>query len=180
MNEEKDETTQDATLPVVEEKVPADADETSRPEAVTDEVSAVKDQLLRTLAEFENFKKRIARERETTIQYANERLILDILPILDDLERAMKVAGQIETSDEKIRQAFQGFDIIYRKMVKILEEKGLRAIQSIGQELDVDLHDALMQVEADGQAPNVIVDEHEKGYLLGEKVIRHAKVIVSK
>jgi len=149
-------------------------------ESTVDPTAIVKDQLLRTLAEFENYKKRTVREYQSVVQFANEKLLLELLPALDDLERALKVAKEMEVEDPKVQQSFQGFENIYKKLIRILGEKGLQPMESIGKELDVNLHDALMQVDADGQASNIIVDEHEKGYTLYDKVIRHAKVIVTK
>lgn len=144
------------------------------------EADALKDQLLRTLAEFDNYKKRSQREMSQFMQTANEKLIVDILPSIDDLERAVKVSKEIASDDPKVQQFVQGVDFIYKKLMKTLEAKGLKAIESVGQPLDVNLHDALMQIDAPEKEPDTIVDEHEKGYYLYDKVIRHAKVIVSK
>lgn len=144
------------------------------------EADALKDQLLRTLAEFDNYKKRTQREMTQFMQTANEKLIIDILPSIDDLERAVKVSKEITSDDAKVQQFVQGVDFIYKKLMKTLEAKGLKAIESVGQPLDVNLHDALMQIDAPEKEPDTIVDEHEKGYYLYDKVIRHAKVIVSK
>jgi molecular chaperone GrpE len=144
------------------------------------EAEALKDQLLRTLAEFDNYKKRSQREMSLFVQTANEKLIVDILPSIDDLERAIKVSKEIMSEDEKVQQFVQGVEFIYKKLMKTLEAKGLKAIESVGQTLDVNLHDALMQIDAPGNEPDTIIDEHEKGYYLYDKVIRHSKVIVSK
>ncbi len=144
------------------------------------EIEALRDQLLRTLAEFDNYKKRSQREMGQFMQTANEKLIVEILPVIDDMERAIKVSKEINSEDAKVQQFVQGFEIIYKKLIKVLESKGLKAMESIGQPLDVHLHDALMQIDSPGQETNTVVDEHEKGYYLYDKVIRHAKVIVSK
>lgn len=156
------------------------AEEKSQGDAAVDEMAILKDQLLRTLAEFENYKKRTLKEYQSVVQLANERLIIDLLPAIDDLERALKVARDLGIDDLKVQQSFQGFENIYKKLMKILDDKGLKPMESIGKEMDVNLHDALMQVDGNGQPPNIIVDEHERGYYLHDKVIRHAKVIVTK
>lgn len=144
------------------------------------EADALKDQLLRTLAEFDNYKKRSQREMGQFMQSANERLIVELLPVIDDMERAIKVSKEITSDDVKVQQFLQGAEFIYKKLMKTLEAKGLKAIESIGMPLDVNLHDALLQIDAPGAEANTVVDEHEKGYYLYDKVIRHAKVIVSK
>jgi molecular chaperone GrpE len=163
------------------EGVPEQTVETdSQAESTVDETAVLRDQLLRALAEFENYKKRTVKEYQSVVQLANEKLIIDLLPAIDDLERALKAARDIHSDDPKVQQSFQGFENIYKKLMKILEDKGLKPMESIGKEMDVNLHDALMQVEGNGQPPNTVVDEHEKGYYLHDKVIRHAKVIVTK
>ncbi len=173
--EEPDDSDNLAEVPV--DETPAEDVES---DSSSDQETLLKDQLLRTLAEFENYKKRTIKEYQSVIQLANEKLLVDLLPAIDDLERALKVAKEIRIDDPKVQQSFQGFENIHKKLMKILGEKGLKPMESIGKELDVNLHDALMQVDADGQPANVIVDEHEKGYYLYDKVIRHAKVIVTK
>ncbi|NUM81781.1 nucleotide exchange factor GrpE [bacterium] len=154
--------------------------ETPESEPVRDDAEVWKEQYLRTVAEFDNFKKRQQRENTQIIAFANERLMVEILPVIDDMERAIKAAQSLEIGDQKIQQHVQGFEFIYKKLMKALESKGLKAMESVGKPMDVHLHDALMQVEAPDKEPNTILDEHEKGYYLNDKVIRHAKVIVSK
>ena len=179
-NEEKPITSDE--LSVIEEQ--AGAAEPTEPEETKaesgSETDILKDQLLRTLAEFDNYKKRSQREMSQFMQTANEKLIIDILAVIDDIERAVKVSKEIDSQDPKVQQFVQGVEFIYKKLMKTLETKGLKAMESIGQPLDVHLHDALMQIDAPGTESNTVVDEHEKGYYLYDKVIRHAKVIVSK
>ncbi|HNC47795.1 MAG TPA: nucleotide exchange factor GrpE [bacterium] len=144
------------------------------------QIAALKDQLVRALADHDNFRKRKAKEFQELILTANERLLTDILPVLDDMERAMKAAKDVPTDDPKVQQFVQGFEFIYKKTMKILTEKGLKPMESVGKILDPNLHDALMQLDMPDKESHTIVDEHEKGYYLNDKVIRHAKVIVSK
>lgn len=160
-----------------DEKTEAEAMEI---EAVRDDAEVWKEQYLRTVAEFDNFKKRQQKENAQVVAFANERLMADILPVIDDMERAIKAAQSLEITDQKIQQHVQGFEFIYKKLMKVLESKGLKAMESIGKPMDIHLHDALMQIDAPDKEPNTILDEHEKGYYLNDKVIRHAKVIVSK
>jgi len=181
--EEPNESVEDsAEIKVQDEIVPEEAVEEAEeiPSELEADADDLKNQLLRTLAEFENFKKRTQREIGDLIGNANERLILSLLPAIDDFERALKAAEDLQTEDERIQPVVKGFESIYEKLMKTLADYGVRPIESIGHELDVSKHDALMQVEMEGKKSHTIVEEHEKGYYLNEKVIRHAKVIVIK
>ncbi len=134
-----------------------------------------KDQFLRKAAEFENYKKRTDGERIELIKYANERLISQILPILDDFQRSMKAGSAKHDFD----QFYKGIELVANKLAKVLEAQGLKAFDSLGQPFNVDFHDALLQSPSSDVPPNTVVEEVEKGYHLHDKVLRHAKVIVS-
>jgi molecular chaperone GrpE len=159
------------------------SEESTEKQTVTDtrsEADDYKEQLLRTLAEFENYKKRTQKEISSIITNANEKLITELLPIVDDMERSLKAAAALKTEDAQVQHFLQGFELIYNKYMQTFQRRGLKPMVSVGQELNVDFHDALMQVEKADTRPNIILEEYEKGYLLNDKVIRHAKVIVSK
>ena len=134
------------------------------------------DKFTRLVAEFDNYKKRTDKEYLSLIQNANEKLISEILPIVDDLERSL------DHLDEKsdIKTLSEGFQLIHKNLTTMLEKQGLKPMQSIGEEFDPDKHDALMQVDSQDVESNHIVDEHLKGYVYNDKVLRHAQVIVSK
>lgn len=134
---------------------------------------ALKDQLLRTLAEMDNMKKRMEKERVQWQDTASAELFLAILPMVDDLERSLK----IESTGEEFRK---GIEMICQKLNKALADKGVEPMESVGKPFDVDMHDALMQMEKEGVEPGMVIEEHGKGYLLNGRVIRHAKVLVSK
>ena len=152
------------------------AGESSRaPDAVQREMETLKGQLLRKAAEFENYKRRIESEFRSVIENASERLIIDLLPVLDDFDRLLKSARE-ETSVEILRQ---GFELIATKLNKILALRGLRSFESTGKPFDVDYHDALLQVPRTDVPPQTVVEEVSRGYNLNDRVIRHAKVIVS-
>ncbi len=136
----------------------------------------LKDRLLRLAAEFENYKKITSREIDSRIKNANEELILNLLPILDDLERSLE-AGK---KNHKFKSFYEGVELIYNNFKKLLERFGVEPVDSVGQPFDVDLHEALMMVEDEKAPPNTVVQEHQKAYRLNGKVIRHAKVVVSK
>ncbi len=134
-----------------------------------EELSIEKDKHLRLIAEFENFKKRNARDRIELLKYASEEIILALLPVIDDFERALKAEPDNE-----------GMKLIHQKFLAILQQRGLKAMESVNTDFNPDLHDALSQVENGSGNSGKVVEEVEKGYYLNDKVIRHAKVIVAK
>ena len=139
----------------------------------TEELLALeKDQHLRLIAEFDNFRKRTAKEKISLFATAGQDIMTSLLPILDDLERAI----QANEYDEK-----HGVVLIYNKLKSSLETKGLKEMESpIGKELDTQFHEAISIVPVEKKKQkNKIIDTVEKGYLLAEKVIRHAKVVVA-
>lgn len=133
-----------------------------------------KDLFLRKAAEFDNFKRRAEAEAGSLIRFANEDLLLAMLPVLDDLERSLK-----NSKDSKDTALYRGIELIQQKMLKILEAQGVRAFETVGKEFDVHFHDALLQIPKEGVPPHTIVEEVEKGYMLSDRVLRHAKVVVS-
>jgi molecular chaperone GrpE len=141
------------------------------------EKEQLREQLLRKLAEFDNYRKRTERDFIDRIQNANEKLISELLPVLDDMERSLEHAHQ-QSND--INSLIEGSDLIYKKFLALLEKEGLQLIPSIGEEFNPEKHDALMQTESDKFESGKIIDEHLKGYALNGKVIRHSQVIVAK
>ena len=127
---------------------------------------------MRLFAEFENFKKRTAKERIELYKTAGEDILNSLLPILDDFERSLKM--QTEQED-------QGVELIYNKLKTTLESKGLKAMDDpIGMDLNTDFHEAITKVAAPSeQMKGKIIDDIEKGYFLNDKVIRYAKVVVA-
>ncbi|OQX60459.1 nucleotide exchange factor GrpE [candidate division KSB1 bacterium] len=148
-------------------------------EKLRSEKEAVEGRLLRLAAEFDNYRKIAAREVEERTRLANENLIVDLLPVLDDLERFVS-AGEDGKNITDVKAFYDGILLIYQKLKKILERWGLEAIEAVGKEFDVELHEALMTVESEEHPANTIVQELQRGYKLNDKVIRHAKVAVAK
>ncbi len=138
-------------------------------------LDSTKDQLLRKAADFENYKRRIENDMGTISRFANEGLILELLPILDDFTRSMK-SGK---DRREFGPFYQGIELIYSKLMKILEIQGVTPMECVGKEFNVDFHDALMQMPKEGVSPHTIIEEVEKGYMLYDKVLRHAKVVVA-
>ena len=159
-----------------------DAGATPVAEAVTIEaasgsqqIEALKDQLLRKAAEFENFRRRTREEQTMLVKYGNEGLILELLPVLDDFARSLK--SGIEHPD--FDAFYKGTELVRNKLVKVLESRGLKPIESAGKPFDEHLHDALLQIPSKHVSAGTVIDEVETGYLLHERVIRHAKVTVA-
>jgi len=139
------------------------------------EASTMREQLLRKAAEFENYKRRTEAEFERLMENASQHLIEDLLPVLDDFDRLIKSANE-GAKTEVIRD---GCSMIAAKLSKVLAIRGLEAFDSVGKTFDVNYHDALLQVPSSELPPNTVVEEVSKGYRLNDKIIRHAKVVVS-
>lgn len=139
------------------------------------QIAAGKDQLLRKAAEFENYKRRTEADTLNIAKYASENVITQLLPVLDDLSRSLK-SGKEKLSADPF---YKGVEMIFTKFMKLLEAQGLKAMETVGKEFNVDYHDALMQMPKADVPAHTILEEVEKGYMLFDKVIRHAKVIVS-
>jgi molecular chaperone GrpE len=161
------------------EAVPASesstAESVNQQEDIQKQVEQYKDLLQRKAAEFDNFKRRTENEMASIIKYAHEDVVEDLLPVLDDFERSLK-----HSRESKDYDALQkGIELIYQKMMKVMEKRGLKSFETVGKEFDVNLHDALMQMPNEDVPHQTILEEVQKGYMLNDKVIRHAKVVVS-
>lgn len=135
----------------------------------------LKDQLLRKAAEFENYKRRTEADLALIVRNAGERLLKSILPILDDIDRSLK-AGRDQRDYDSF---YKGVEMVAAKLAKTLQMEGLQPFESVGRPFDVAYHDALLQVPRDDVPPHTVVEEVERGYMLNDRVVRHAKVIVS-
>lgn len=141
------------------------------------ETAVLKDMLLRKAAEFENYKRRTDQEISNYIKYASENIIKELLPVYDDLGRSIDSINKGETKDFETLK--KGILLIFDKFKNILEKEGLTEINSLGQEFNVDVNSALMQVPRDDVKPNTVLEVVEKGYKLKDKVVKHEKVLVS-
>ncbi|HWQ69874.1 MAG TPA: nucleotide exchange factor GrpE [Patescibacteria group bacterium] len=142
----------------------------------TTEIESLNDRLLRLHAEFENYKKRASRERSEFVRFANEGLILELLPVVDSLEHAVatvRIGGDVQGLTE-------GVDIILRLFQTTLEKVGVKPIEALGHEFDPNVHQAVAQVETTDGRDNIAVEEVRKGYLLEGRLLRPAMVKVSK
>lgn len=140
-----------------------------------DEVKAAVDRYVRLAAEFENYKKRVQKDQAEYIKYANEKLLKDLLPVLDNLQRALQHAQTSNGANGLV----QGIELTYKQYLDILSRFGVKPIPSVGLQFDPAVHQAVAVVEAQkGQEPNSVADEHEKGYYLHDRVLRPAVVTV--
>lgn len=165
------------------EKLENDSETNHKEEKSLDELSKVnaelgemKDKYLRLYAEFDNYRKRSIREREDLIKLAAQDTIKNILPTLDDLERAIKHTKPNSENNDSI---IEGIQLIHDKLFKTLEQQGLKAMDSDHQAFDPDLHEALTKVPAPTEEmKGKVIETIEKGYYLKDKIIRYAKVVV--
>jgi molecular chaperone GrpE len=140
------------------------------------ELGDQKDKYVRLVAEFDNFKRRNAKERVELIQTAGKEVITSMLDVLDDCDRAEK---QMHTSDD-IEQIKDGIRLVFNKLRTTLQSKGLKAMESIDTDFDVHKHEAIAEVPVGDEKKDKVIDEIVKGYYLNDKLIRFAKVIVGK
>ena len=141
-----------------------------------EEAEMYKDRWMRLAAEFDNYKKRTAREFETLVQSASEDVIRDLLPILDGVERAL---AHSEAGDAESDVFQEGVEMIMEQFSRVLYNRNLSEIETVGAPFDPNVHEALMQMPSEEYDAGVVADVVEKGYCLGDKVLRPAKVVVS-
>ncbi|HDZ05634.1 hypothetical protein LCGC14_0066610 [marine sediment metagenome] len=150
-------------------------EEMSVEETLGDELAKEKDKFLRLFAEFENYKRRTSKERMELFKTAGQEVIVSLLPVLDDFDRAIK---ELAKSDDK--EAFKGVELINVKLRETLKNKGLEMVEvNAGDVFDADIHEAITQIPApDKKMKGKIIDVIEKGFKLGDRIIRHPKVVV--
>ncbi|MBQ8486096.1 MAG: nucleotide exchange factor GrpE [Prevotella sp.] len=167
--EEREETAaeEEATAEVEVEKDPL--------EQAQDEIAELKDKYLRSVAEFDNYRKRTLKERAELILNGGEKVLTAILPIVDDMERAIENGAK--TEDPAILR--EGMELIYHKLTKVMEAQGVSTIETTNADFDTDVHEAVAMVPGMGDdKKGKVIDCLQKGYKLNDKVIRHAKVAV--
>lgn len=151
-------------------------EEESELEKLKAQVSELNDKFLRQAAEFDNFKRRNAKERIELIQTAGKEVITEMLDVLDDSERAQQ---QMEKTED-VEQIKQGVNLVFNKLRNTLFAKGLKPMDAKGKDFDADMHEAITEIEAGEKMQGKVVDEVIKGYYLNDKIIRFAKVVVGK
>jgi molecular chaperone GrpE len=144
-------------------------------EAKTREAEEHRDRYLRAAAEFDNARKRAAREREEYTRYANESLLRELLPVLDNFERALQAAR----GEPAAAAVTAGVELTQRELLRVLEKFGVTSFVSVGQRFDPERHEAIARVPAQGQPEGTVVDETARGYLINGRVLRPAMVTVA-
>jgi molecular chaperone GrpE len=147
-----------------------------RLDAKTLEAKENYDRLLRQAADIENYKKRAAREKADSIRYGNESLVRELLPVLDNLERALGYAK--EGGDG--HPLLEGIELVRKSLLETLSRHGVNPIAALGERFDPAKHEAVAQIESREHDPNTVVEEHQKGYYLADRLLRPARVVVSK
>lgn len=145
-------------------------------EALTREKSAIYDQLLRRQAEFENFRKRLDRERGEIYQRTRAEVLLELLPVLDNFERALM---SLETSGDDAEALHQGVALIHKQLKDAVTKMGLQPVESIGKSFDPNVHEAITVEPTDEHEENTIIEEFQRGYKLGDRLLRPARVKVA-
>lgn len=162
--------------PEIQEEQTLEKEQTSQEEpAVQSEEEQWKEKYMRLLAEFDNYKKRTGREREQLFEDASIDTISKVLPVLDNLQRAVA----IQVANEDAKGVLEGVEALKRQLEDILKQMGVTAIEAAGKEFDPLLHNAVMHIEDENYGANVVVEEFSPGYLYKEKVIRHSMVKVA-
>jgi len=154
---------------------PAEEDLRAQVEKIEQEKQELNDRLLRTLAEFENFKKRVAKEKAGLVAYGSEKLALELLPVVDNFERAFE---QARTAVD-VQPVVEGIAMILKQIEEALKKFHIRPFNAIGERFDPEKHEAMAQQEHLDIEEHTVVQEFQKGYMINEKLLRPARVIVS-
>lgn len=159
----------------VEQIVQDEQQEVSPLEQLQQQLEEAQQRLLRAQADFDNFRKRTMKEKEELGNYASMKLITQLLPVVDNFDRAVDAAK----NGGDVENFLKGIDMIYRQFAGVLEAEGLMAMAPVGQPFNPDFHQAIMQVESEEHEEGIVVEEIQKGYMLKERVLRPAMVKVS-
>ncbi len=150
-------------------------EKSSKEEEYKEKIDELNDKFLRLYSEFDNYRRRTSKEKLDLAKTASEELIIDLLPVLDDFERAIKSSEEVKDCDA----VKEGMQLIYNKLNTLLTKKGLAPIEAKGNSFDTDFHEAITYIPAPSdELKGKVVDEVEKGYLLHDKVIRYTKVVI--
>ena len=174
--EQVNDATQTETSTVEEQGLPEHGEPGTEPIAkLEEELTEMKDKYLRLYSEFDNYKRRTSKERLDLLKTANQEMVLALLPVVDDFQRAR----QSMQSAQDLDAVKEGVELIYHKLYNILQQKGLKPMEAVGSAFDADIHEAITQIPApDESQKGKVIDEVEKGYFLHDKVIRFAKVVI--
>ena len=167
---------EESTQEMKSEPISAEQTAENETEALKSEAAEQKDKFIRLYAEFDNFKRRSAKERIEMMQTAGKEVIQSLLEVMDDFDRAEK---QIQGSDD-ITQIRQGIALVVSKFRNTLTSRGLKEMNCVGQDFNPDFHEAITEIDVEESMKGKVFDELEKGYTLNDKIIRFSKVVVGK
>ncbi len=170
--EETTENPEEAEETVVEEATPEENEEAKKLADAESKAADYLDKWQRLMAEFDNYRKRSEKEKADSYDYAVSNTIAELLPVIDNFERALKV----ESTDKSL---FAGVEMIYKQIIGLLEKMHVTPIEAVGKEFDPNLHNAIMHIDDEAFGENIVAEELQKGYLYKEKVIRHSLVKVA-
>ena len=171
-NKKEEEIIENSAEQAVEEASEQAEETVSELDAVKAELEEMRENYLRQVAEFDNFRKRTAKEKEDTYTFALAKCITEFLPVMDNFERALAC----ETTDESYKK---GVEMIYNQLGEMMKKLGVSEIEADGKPFDPNLHNAVSQKEDPGFGENTVCQVFQKGYMIGDKVIRHAMVVVA-
>lgn len=140
----------------------------------------LREQLMRKAAEFENFRKQKEREAQMAGSRTLENIIKELLPLVDDVNRIAEHAPEVLGKVEEARPYVDGVELLKKNLLKWLDDKGVSRIEALGKTMDVNFHEAITQVDHPDADPETVIEEYQAGYVLGDKILRHAKVVVAK
>ena len=144
------------------------------------QMEKLREELMRKAAEFENFRKQKEREVQMASSRALENVIRELLPLVDDVNRIVEHAPEVLEKTEEVRPYIDGVGLLKKNFFKWLADKGVSRIEAVGKKMDVDFHEAITQVDSPDTEPETVIEEFQAGYVLGDRVLRHAKVVVAR
>lgn len=159
------------------------ADQAAELDSIRKELGETKEQLLRKAAEFQNYRRRTEQEKTQLIELGKSLVVQQFLDVLDDFQRSLDAAEQVEQQGQESSPPYEalkeGVDLVYKKFADELAKHGVEPINAVGSPFDENMHDAMMQQPSEEYAPGTVITELQKGYRMGDRVLRHAKVIVA-
>ena len=176
MTEQEKEILEEEMTEEVQEETAEAAEEVLDPEKLAADLAELNQRFLRTAADFENYKRRTAQEKEDLLKYSNAKLMTELPPVLDNFQLALRSPAESTEAQNVVK----GVEMIYRQMLQTLEQAGMKKIEAVGQPFNPNMHEAIMQVEDDTVPEDTVVEELRAGYMLKERVIRPSMVKVSK
>ena len=156
------------------------ADQAAEIEEIRKELDETKEQLLRNAAEFQNYRRRTEQEKTQLVELGKSIVIQQFLDVFDDFQRSLAAAAQAEGARDTAYESLkEGVELVYKKFADELAKHGVEPIEAVGTAFDENMHDAMLQQPSEEYAPGTVIQEIQKGYRMGDRVLRHAKVIVA-